>query len=348
MKAIVITDNKLNWVDNEDPDCKDNEVIIKVKATAVNRADLAQRVGLYPAPPGASEILGLECSGIIQEIGRNVVNRKVGDEVVALLAGGGYAEYVSCPEVQTLPLPKNINLSDGAAIPEVFATCWLNLFMEGNLKKGEKVLFHAGASGIGTAGIQLCNIFQCESYITAGSEEKVEFCIDLGSNAGTVRLENSFKSFKDHCPSGLDIILDPVGANYFEENLNNLAIDGRLIIIGILGGVNGKINIGNLLMKRQKIIGSTIRSRSIEVKGKVMNALYENIWDHFEKRIIKPIIYKKLPIREADEAHKIMENNNNIGKIILEVFQLFNCLKPFINSIFKSIKQLMNFIFFNN
>lgn len=320
MKAIVITDNKLNWVDNEDPDCKDNEVIIKVKATAVNRADLAQRVGLYPAPPGASEILGLECSGIIQEIGRNVVNRKVGDEVVALLAGGGYAEYVSCPEVQTLPLPKNINLNDGAAIPEVFATCWLNLFIEGNLKKGEKVLFHAGASGIGTAGIQLCNIFQCESYITAGSEEKVEFCIDLGSNAGTVRLENSFKSFKDHCPSGLDIILDPVGANYFEENLNNLAIDGRLIIIGILGGVNGKINIGNLLMKRQKIIGSTIRSRSIEVKGKVMNALYENIWDHFEKKIIKPIIYKKLPIREADEAHKIMENNNNIGKIILEVF----------------------------
>ena len=320
MKAIAITDNKLNWVNNKDPDCKDNEVIIKVKATAVNRADLAQRVGLYPAPPGASEILGLECSGIIQEIGRNVVNRKVGDEVVALLAGGGYAEYVSCPEVQTLPLPKNINLSDGAAIPEVFATCWLNLFMEGNFKKGEKVLFHAGASGIGTAGIQLCNIFQCESYITAGSEEKVEFCIDLGSNAGTVRLENSFKSFKDHCPSGLDIILDPVGANYFEENLNNLAIDGRLIIIGILGGVNGKINIGNLLMKRQKIIGSTIRSRSIEVKGKVMNALYENIWDHFEKKIIKPIIYKKLPIREADQAHKIMENNNNIGKIILEVF----------------------------
>ena len=320
MKAIVISDKKLNWVDNEDPDCKDNEVIIKVKSTAVNRADLAQRAGLYPAPPGASEILGLECSGIIQEIGRDVVDRKVGDEVVALLAGGGYAEYVSCPEVQTLPLPKNLNLSDGAAIPEVFATCWLNLFMEGNLKKGEKVLFHAGASGIGTAGIQLCNIFQCESYITAGSEEKVEFCIDLGSNAGTVRLENSFKSFKDHCPSGLDIILDPVGANYFEENLNNLAIDGRLIIIGILGGVNGKINIGNLLMKRQKIIGSTIRSRSIEVKGKVMNALYENIWNHFEKKIIKPIIYKQLPIREADEAHKIMENNNNIGKIILEVF----------------------------
>ena len=320
MKAIVIADKKLNWVDNEDPDCKDNEVIIKVKSTAVNRADLAQRAGLYPAPPGASEILGLECSGIIQEIGRDVVNRKVGDEVVALLAGGGYAEYVSCPEVQTLPLPKNINLSDGAAIPEVFATCWLNLFMEGNLKKGEKVLFHAGASGIGTAGIQLCNIFQCESYITAGSEEKVEFCIDLGSNAGTVRLENSFKSFKDHCPSGLDIILDPVGANYFEENLNNLAIDGRLIIIGILGGVNGKINIGNLLMKRQKIIGSTIRSRSIEVKGKVMNALHKNIWDHFEKKTIKPIIYKKLPIREADQAHKIMENNNNIGKIILEVF----------------------------
>ena len=171
MKAIKIIDNKLNWVDADYPVCMDHEVIIKIKSTAVNRADLAQKAGLYPAPPGASEILGLECSGIIHEVGRNVVNRQVGDEVIALLAGGGYAEYVSCPEVQTLPLPKNVNLSDGAAIPEVFATCWLNLFMEGNLKEGEKVLFHAGASGIGTAGIQLCNIFKCESFITAGNQE---------------------------------------------------------------------------------------------------------------------------------------------------------------------------------
>ena len=167
--------------------------------------------------------------------------------------------------------------------------------------------------------VELCNIFQCESYITAGSEEKVEFCIDLGSSAGTVRLENSFKSFKDHCPSGLDIILDPVGANYFEENLNNLAIDGRLIIIGILGGVNGKINIGHLLMKRQKIIGSTIRSRSIELKGKVMDELFKNTWNHFENKEIIPIIYDRVPINKAENAHDIMKKNDNIGKIILEV-----------------------------
>ena len=320
MKAIKLIDNKLNWVDADDPVCMDHEVIIKIKSTAVNRADLAQKAGLYPAPPGASEILGLECSGIIHEVGRNVVNRQVGDEVIALLAGGGYAEYVSCPEVQTLPLPKNVNLSDGAAIPEVFATCWLNLFMEGNLKEGEKVLFHAGASGIGTAGIQLCNIFKCESFITAGNQEKIDFCKNLGSSFGFVRLENSFQSFKDQCPSGFDIILDPVGGNYFEENLNNLAIEGRLIIIGILGGVNGKINIGQLLMKRQKIIGSTIRARSVETKGKVMNDLYKNTWNYFEKEIIRPIIFKKLSIKEADRAHNIMEKNENIGKIILEVY----------------------------
>ena len=213
-----------------------------------------------------------------------------------------------------------MSLSDGAAIPEVFATCWLNLFMEGNLKEGEKVLFHAGASGIGTAGIQLCNIFECESFITAGNQEKIDFCKSLGSSFGFVRLENSFQSFKDKCPSGFDIILDPVGGNYLEQNLNNLAIEGRLIIIGILGGVNGKINIGQLLMKRQKIIGSTIRARSVETKGKVMNDLYKNTWSYFEKEIIRPIIFKKLSIKEADSAHNIMEKNDNIGKIILEVY----------------------------
>tara|TARA_Y100001933_G_scaffold182106_1_gene180578 strand:- start:554 stop:1132 length:579 start_codon:yes stop_codon:yes gene_type:complete len=192
--------------------------------------------------------------------------------------------------------------------------------MEGNLKKGEKVLFHAGASGIGTAGIQLCKIFKCESFITAGNQKKIDFCKSLGSSFGFVRLENSFKSFKEQCPSGFDIILDPVGGNYFEENLNNLAIDGRLIIIGILGGVNGKVNIGHLLMKRQKIIGSTIRARSVETKGKVMNELYKNTWNYFEKKLIKPIIYKTLPISEANEAHSIMEENKNIGKIILEIY----------------------------
>jgi len=230
MKAILINNGKMTWAEAPKPNFKNSEVLIKVKATAINRADLAQKAGLYPPPPGASEILGLECSGIIEKVGKNVKNRRVGEQVTALLAGGGYAEYVSCPEEQVLPIPKNLTLIESAAIPEVFATCWLNLFMEGNLKKNQKVLFHAGASGIGTAGIQLCKEFGCHSYITAGSKEKIDFCIKLGSENGIVRSENSYDSFENYCPDGFDIILDPVGGNYFEENINNLAVDGRLLI----------------------------------------------------------------------------------------------------------------------
>ncbi len=319
MKAIQINEGKMLWEETSLPPCEDSEVLIKIKATAVNRADLAQKAGLYPPPPGASQILGLECSGIIEKVGNKVKNRKVGEEVTALLSGGGYAEYVCCPEKQVLPIPKSLTLLESAAIPEVFATCWFNLFMQGNLKTGEKVLFHAGASGIGPAGIQLCKEFGCYSYVTAGTEEKVNFCVELGSEKGIVRSENRYESFKNYCPEGLDIILDPVGGNYFEENLNNLAIDGRLIIIGILGGTEGKLNIGHLLMKRQKIIGSTIRSRSIKVKGQVMEQLFYKIWPLFNARKIKPIIYKTMNINEAEKAHQIMSENNNIGKIVLEI-----------------------------
>ncbi len=319
MKAILINNGKMTWAEAPKPNFKNSEVLIKVKATAINRADLAQKAGLYPPPPGASEILGLECSGIIEKVGKNVKNRRVGEQVTALLAGGGYAEYVSCPEEQVLPIPKNLTLIESAAIPEVFATCWLNLFMEGNLKKNQKVLFHAGASGIGTAGIQLCKEFGCHSYITAGSKEKIDFCIKLGSENGIVRSENSYDSFENYCPDGFDIILDPVGGNYFEENINNLAVDGRLIIIGILGGVEGKLNIAHLLMKRQKIIGSTIRSRSTKIKGDVMKELFKKVWPLFERNKIKPIIYKSINITDVEKAHKIMSVNDNIGKIILEV-----------------------------
>ena len=319
MKAILINNGKMTWAEAPKPNFKNSEVLIKVKATAINRADLAQKAGLYPPPPGASEILGLECSGIIEKVGKNVKNRRVGEQVTALLAGGGYAEYVSCPEEQVLPIPKNLTLIESAAIPEVFATCWLNLFMEGNLKKNQKVLFHAGASGIGTAGIQLCKEFGCHSYITAGNKEKIDFCIKLGSENGIVRSENSYDSFENYCPDGFDIILDPVGGNYFEENINNLAVDGRLIIIGILGGVEGKLNIAHLLMKRQKIIGSTIRSRSTKIKGDVMKELFKKVWPLFERNKIKPIIYKSINITDVEKAHKIMSVNDNIGKIILEV-----------------------------
>ena len=198
MKAINILESKhLEWSESDLPLISDDEVLIKISATSVNRADIVQKNGLYPPPPGASNILGLECSGIIEKIGKNVKNRKVGEKVCALLAGGGYAEYVSCPEVQAIPIPDSVSLIEASSLPEVYATCWLNLFQEANLLKGEKVLLHAGASGIGTAAIQLCKAFECKSFVTAGTSEKIKFCCELGANDGALRTEEPFKKIKE-------------------------------------------------------------------------------------------------------------------------------------------------------
>jgi len=192
MKAVEVVEKELKLIDFPRPEPGPDEVLIKVKATAVNRADLMQKNGLYPPPPGASQIMGLECSGTIEAVGLNVSSRIKGEEVCALLAGGGYAEYVTCPAEQVVPTPKGLNWIESASIPEVYATCWLNLFMEANLKAGEKVVFHAGASGIGTAGIQLCNNFDCETFVTAGSQEKINYCKDLGASGGSIRGDKIF------------------------------------------------------------------------------------------------------------------------------------------------------------
>lgn len=320
MKAINILENKeLEWSETDLPSISDNDVLIKISATSVNRADVVQKNGLYPPPPGASNILGLECSGIIEKIGKNVKNRKVGEKVCALLAGGGYAEYVSCPEVQAIPIPEGISLIEASSLPEVYATCWLNLFLEANLTKGDKVLLHAGASGIGTAAIQLCKAFECESFVTAGTQEKINYCIDLGATNGALRTEEPFNKIKEWLPEGANIILDPVGGNYFENNINALSIEGRLVIIGLMGGVKSSINLGSVLMKRQKIIGSTIRARSISVKGKIMSDLYQHVWPFFKTKKIIPCVYTILDINDANKAHKVMEEDKNIGKIILEI-----------------------------
>ena len=317
MKAIQIIENQASLAEAEMPKLRPNDILIKIKSTAVNRADLAQKNGLYPPPPGASEILGLECSGIVKSIGENVTSRKVGDEVCALLAGGGYAEYVACPEFQAIPKPKNLNWEEASALPEVYATCWLNLFLEGGLQSNNKILFHAGASGIGTAGIQLCKAFDCESFVSAGTQEKVDFCIALGASGGTVRGDNMFEEINNWSPNGVDIILDPVGANYFEDNLKCFALEGKLIIIGLMGGIESNINLGHLMMKRQKIIGSTIRARNEEHKKIIMQDLHKKVWPLFESGNLKPIIHKILPIDDAEKAHKIMEDNLNIGKLVL-------------------------------
>ena len=320
MKAIIVSDNKnLLWSEAKKPKILDDEVLIKIKATAVNRADVVQKNGFYPPPPGASEILGLECSGVIEAIGKNVKKRKVGEKVCALLAGGGYAQYASCPEQQAVPAPEGISLTEAASLPEVYATCWLNLFHEANMKEGDSVLIHAGASGIGTAAIQLCNIFNCKSFVTAGSSQKINYCINLGANNGSLRHEKPFEDIKKWEPDGIDIILDPVGGKYFEDNLSVLSMEGRLLLIGLMGGTKSQIDLGPILMKRQKIIGSTIRARSSFIKGKVMNDLHQKVWPYFKSKKLKPIIHKTMNIKEANKAHEVMEKNENIGKIVLEM-----------------------------
>jgi len=317
MKAVKVVDKKLIITKANKPVPRDNEILIEIKAAGLNRADIAQKKGLYPPPPGASEVLGLECSGVVESVGKEVKSKKPGDEVVALLGGGGYAEYVTCHEFHAINKPKNLNWIEAASIPEVYATCWLNLFLEASMQQGDKVVFHAGASGIGTAGIQLANVFDCESFVTAGTEEKIKFCLNLGASDGEIRSNDIFSKIKEWAPGGVNIILDPVGGEYFERNLDVLSVEGKLIIIGLMGGAKANLNLGLLMVKRQKIIGSTIRARSNETKNIVMQELSEKVIPLFESGTLKPIIHETFYFSECNQAQEMMEANENIGKIIL-------------------------------
>ena len=317
MKAVKVVDKKLIIAKANKPVPRDNEILIKIKAAGLNRADIAQKNGLYPPPPGASEVLGLECSGVVESVGKEVKSKKPGDEVMALLGGGGYAEYVTCHEFHAINKPKNLNWIEAASIPEVYATCWLNLFLEASMQQGDKVVFHAGASGIGTAGIQLANVFDCESFVTAGTEEKIKFCLNLGASDGEIRSNDIFSKIKEWAPGGVNIILDPVGGEYFERNLDVLSTEGKLIVIGLMGGAKAHLNLGLLMVKRQKIIGSTIRARSNETKNIVMQELSEKVIPLFESGMLKPVIHETFYFSECNEAQEMMEANENIGKIIL-------------------------------
>ena len=317
MKAVKVVDKKLIITKANKPVPRDNEILIKIKAAGLNRADIAQKNGLYPPPQGASEVLGLECSGVVESVGKEVKSKKPGDEVIALLGGGGYAEYVSCHEFHAINKPRNLNWIEAASIPEVYATCWLNLFLEASMQQGDKVVFHAGASGIGTAGIQLANVFDCESFVTAGTEEKIKFCLNLGASDGEIRSNDIFSKIKEWAPGGVNIILDPVGGEYFERNLDVLSVEGKLIIIGLMGGAKANLNLGLLMVKRQKIIGSTIRARSNETKNIVMQELSEKVIPLFESGMLKPVIHETFYFSECNEAQEMMEANENIGKIIL-------------------------------
>jgi putative PIG3 family NAD(P)H quinone oxidoreductase len=322
MKAIQVKDDQtLSWEDTADPVCGDDDVLIEVKATAVNRADIMQIAGLYPPPPGASDILGLECSGVVIETGNQVSQWKAGDKVCALLSGGGYAEKVVCKATHCLPVPAGFSFAQAAALPEVFATAWLNIFREGGASANDSVMIHAGASGVGTAAIQLCKAFQMPCFVTVGSQEKLATCHELGANGGHIRHDGDFleaaKTFTGG--KGFKVILDPVGGQYLESNLKSLATDGALVIIGLMGGRKAELDIGRALVKRLRVIGSTLRSRSDKDKGLLISELRDKVWPLFDRQLLKPVIHQTFAIGEAQDAIEEVKSNQTVGKVILLV-----------------------------
>lgn len=321
MKAIQVDDDKLVWGDVEAPVVGPGDVKISNRATAINRADLAQRAGAYPPPPGASPVLGLECAGVVEDVGDGVSSFVAGDEVCALLAGGGYAEEVVVPAGQVLPIPDGLSFVEAAALPEVFATAYLNLFMEAKATPTETILLHAGASGVGTAGIQLSKAFGNPVFVTAGSEQKIERCVQLGALAGSNRHQEQFvdKVSEWTAGQGFDVILDPVGAAYLADNLKSLGLDGRLVVIGLMSGATAELALGQMMMKRLRVIGSTLRARPVEAKAAILNELHDRVWPLIEAGDIKPIIDEVIPVADADRAHALIAGNDTFGKVILEL-----------------------------
>ena len=319
MYAMQQDGDRLIWRSTDDlPAPQAREVHIEVAWAGVNRADLMQRAGQYPPPPGVSEVLGLEVSGSVVALGPEVEKLQVGQQVCALLAGGGYAEKVCVDERQVLPVPDGLGLREAAALPEVYATAWLNLFIEGQLAEGEQVLLHAAASGVGTAAIQLCREFGHPCFVTVGSDEKLKRCLSLGARAGWNRHQGSFveavKAFGE-----VNLILDPVGASYLADNQRVLAADGRMVVIGLMGGRHAELDIGRLLMKRQRLIGSTLRARSPEDKGRILGELARHVWPRLERGELAPLIDADWPIAEVEAAHQHLADNANTGKLLLRV-----------------------------
>jgi tumor protein p53-inducible protein 3 len=325
MKAIVIQTDQENkplaWQEVPTPAYSPDEVLVDVYAAALNRADLAQRAGNYPPPPGASSILGLEIAGRIAAVGGNVTSWKVGDRVCALLTGGGYAEQVNVPALMLMPVPDHWSCEQAAAIPEVFFTAFVNLFGEAGLQKGETVLIHAGASGVGTAAIQLLREAGCHALITAGSDEKIDYCLKLGAElAVNYKKEDFVERVLAHTHGqGVDVILDNVGAAYLERNVRLLKLRGRLVFIGTMSGSQAEINIGALMGRRLRLIGSVLRSRSLAEKVEIKERFIAQFWPLLLDGTIQPIIDSVYSIEQANEAHQRMAEDKNIGKIILKV-----------------------------
>jgi putative PIG3 family NAD(P)H quinone oxidoreductase len=297
------------------------EVLIKVAAAGINRPDVLQRSGNYTPPPGASDLPGLEVAGIVVAIGSGVQDWKIGDPVMALVSGGGYAEYCAAPAPQCLAVPKGFSLIEAAAVPETFFTVWTNVFDRGRLKAGETFLIHGGSSGIGTTAIQLAHQFGAKVITTVGGADKAEACRKLGADLVINYRELDFVEavMKSTDKKGADLILDMVGGDYINRNLACLAVEGRLVQIAFLQGTKAEINLGSVMVKRQTITGSTLRPRSVAQKGEIAAALKKHVLPLFEAGKAKPVIYKTLKLAEAADAHRLMESSAHIGKIVLTV-----------------------------
>ncbi|KAM3244921.1 hypothetical protein ACQJBY_056319 [Aegilops geniculata] len=298
----------------------EGEVLVAVAASGVNRADTVQRQGRYPPPPGASPYPGLECSGTILALGANVPPRwAVGDQVCALLTGGGYAEKVVVPAGQLLPVPEGVSLADAAGLPEVACTVWSTVFMTSHLSPGESFLIHGGSSGIGTFAIQIAKHLGVKVFVTAGSEEKLAACKDLGADVCiNYKTEDFVARIKEETNGkGVDVILDNIGASYLQRNLNSLAVDGRLFIIGFMGGITTEVNLQAMLARRLTIQAAGLRNRSLTNKAQIVSEVGKNVWPAVVSGKVKPVIYKTFPLTEAAESHKLMETSSHIGKILL-------------------------------
>jgi putative PIG3 family NAD(P)H quinone oxidoreductase len=308
--------------ETESPRPGKGQVLLRVAATSVNRADLQQRAGNYPAPPGESEILGLEAAGVIEALGEDVAGWQVGDRVMTLLGGGGYAEYATAPASTLMPVPKGLDLVQAAAVTEVFVTAWLNIFREAGLKPGETLLMHGGASGVGTAAIQLAKALGPSSVIvTVGSEDKAKACRELGADHAILYKQEDFsrRVLELTEKRGANVILDHIGAAYLEPNLACLALYGRLVIIGLLGGAKAELNVGRLMVKRQRIIGSVLRARPVSEKADITRVFREQVLPLLESGRLKPVIDRVLPLDEVRSAHELMAANANTGKLVLQV-----------------------------
>src|SRR3954464_8418775 len=326
MRAVTISEpggpEVLGWGEVPDPVCGPGEVLVDVVAAAVNRADLLQRQGHYPPPPGASEVLGLECSGVISEVGPEVTGWSVGDEVCALLSGGGDAERVAAPAGQLLPRPAGVELATAAALPEVTCTVWSNVFLLARLRRGDSFLVHGGSSGIGTMAIQLAARAGARVFTTAGTAAKLDVCRELGAEVGiNYRDEDFVERVKEETDgAGVDAIPDNMGPKYLARNVDALAVGGRLVTIGMQGGTKAELDLGKLLAKRASVHATTLRARPAAGPGgkaEIVAAVRHGVWREVGRGVIRPMVAGRLPMSRAAEAHRLVEASEHIGKVLL-------------------------------